>query len=86
MYRERVSQNEWVRRRLEVLPGYLANELLSQHSGLVGTIGEQSTSPFFVANQWLVRQLYEFSIFLRPFFLSFLLILQSTENGPEKVW
>jgi hypothetical protein len=54
--RERVSQDEWVRRRVEVLPGYLANELLSQHRNLVGTVGEQSTSPFFVANQWLVKQ------------------------------
>jgi hypothetical protein len=56
MMRPRISQQEWVRRKVDVLPDYIARGVLEKHSELIGTIGPHSTSPFFVANQWLVGQ------------------------------
>lgn len=56
MWRERVSQNEWVRRRVEPFPAYVVREILARHGALIGTVGEQSSSPLFIANQWLVAQ------------------------------
>jgi hypothetical protein len=49
-----VPQARWQREQVEGVPGYVAREMLLRHGELVGTIGDHSTSPFFVANQWLV--------------------------------
>jgi hypothetical protein len=47
-------QVRWQQERVQAMPGFVAREMSLRHSALVGTIGEHSTSPHFVANQWLV--------------------------------
>lgn len=49
-----VPQARWQREQVEGVPGYVAREMLLRHGELVGELGPHSTSPFFVANQWLV--------------------------------
>jgi hypothetical protein len=50
------EQETWARSKTDRMPAGVATEMLRQHSELVGQIGDHSTSPFFVANQFLVAQ------------------------------
>jgi hypothetical protein len=48
-----MSQARWEAQCTDRMPGFVAREMLLRHSSLLGTVGPDSTSPFFIANQWL---------------------------------
>jgi hypothetical protein len=50
-----VPQERWAREEVASVPAFVAREMLLRHGELVGTVGPHSTSPWFVANQYLVE-------------------------------
>lgn len=53
MRRWPMSQARWERTCTDRMPGFIAREMLLKHGQLVGKVGPDSTSPLFIANQWL---------------------------------
>ncbi len=51
-----MSQRAWAQESLSQIPGYIASEVLQQHQDRFGLTGPHSTSPFALANAWLVHQ------------------------------
>jgi len=51
----RTTQVQWQRERVAYFPPNIAGLLLERHSQLIGTQSADSTSPWYVANQWLVK-------------------------------
>jgi Bacteriophage replication gene A protein (GPA) len=50
------SMNRWATRQTEQMPGAIAAEVLRQRQALVGQMGPDSSSPFSIANRFLMEQ------------------------------
>lgn len=51
-----VPQERWALQHTDRMPAPVGAEMLRQHGELVGTVGPVSTSPYYVANQFLQAQ------------------------------
>lgn len=51
-----LPQDRWVLRRTDRMPAPVAAVMLERHAGLVGARTDVSTSPYYVANQWIAKQ------------------------------